>query len=97
VLHTPDIAGGALDGITRQTIITIAKDLGYEVVERRITRDEFILQMKRSLLVLRLKLHRSVNMMIVKLVKVVVARSRRLFKKHSLMPFKVKIQNMNTG
>lgn len=41
VLHTPDLAGGALDGITRQTIITIAKDLGYEVVERRITRDEF--------------------------------------------------------
>ncbi len=41
VLHTPDIAGGALDGITRQTVITIAKDLGYDVVERRITRDEF--------------------------------------------------------
>jgi len=41
VLHTPDLAGGALEGITRQTVITIAKDLGYEVVERRITRDEF--------------------------------------------------------
>ncbi|MEZ6841215.1 aminotransferase class IV [Acinetobacter baumannii] len=36
-----DIAGGALAGITRQTVMTIAKDLGYEVVERRITRDEF--------------------------------------------------------
>ena len=41
VLHTPDLSGGALDGITRQTIITIAHDLGYQVVERRITRDEF--------------------------------------------------------
>lgn len=41
VLHTPDLAGGALDGITRQTIITFAQDLGIEVVQRRITRDEF--------------------------------------------------------
>ena len=41
VIHTPEISGGALDGITRQTIITIARDLGYEVIERRITRDEF--------------------------------------------------------
>lgn len=40
-LHTPDLAGGALDGITRQTIITFAKDFGIEVIERRITRDEF--------------------------------------------------------
>lgn len=41
MIHTPEISGGALDGITRQTIITIARDLGYEVIERRITRDEF--------------------------------------------------------
>lgn len=40
-LHTPDLAGGALDGITRQTIITFAKELGIDVTERRITRDEF--------------------------------------------------------
>ena len=30
----------ALDGITRRTIIEIAKKLGVEVVEKRITRDE---------------------------------------------------------
>ena len=40
VLHTPDLAGGALAGITRATIITFADELGIRVVERRITRDE---------------------------------------------------------
>ena len=42
-LHTPDLGGGALDGITRRTIIQFAEDLGIKVVERRITRDEFYL------------------------------------------------------
>lgn len=42
-LHTPDLAGGALDGITRRTIIQFASDLGIKVHERRITRDEFYL------------------------------------------------------
>jgi branched-chain amino acid aminotransferase len=40
-LHTPDLAGGALNGITRNTIMTFAAELGIAVVERRITRDEF--------------------------------------------------------
>ena len=39
-LHTPDLAGGALEGITRATIIEFANELGIPVVERRITRDE---------------------------------------------------------
>ena len=30
----------ALDGITRRTVIEIARDMGLEVVEKRITRDE---------------------------------------------------------
>ena len=39
VIYTPDLAS-ALDGITRKTIMSMAKDLGIEVQEKRITRDE---------------------------------------------------------
>lgn len=39
VLHTPTLTS-ALDGITRRTIMQLARDNGYEVVESRITRDE---------------------------------------------------------
>jgi branched-chain amino acid aminotransferase len=42
-LHTPDLAGGALEGITRATIIEFADELGIPVFERRITRDEVYL------------------------------------------------------
>ncbi|UDG83272.1 branched-chain amino acid transaminase [Candidatus Vallotia lariciata] len=38
-LHTPDLSS-CLNGITRDTIITLAKDFGIEVIEKRITRDE---------------------------------------------------------
>jgi branched-chain amino acid aminotransferase len=39
VIYTPDVAS-CLDGITRDAAITIARDLGFEVREKRITRDE---------------------------------------------------------
>lgn len=39
VLYTPDLTS-ALDGITRRTVMTLAGELGIEVVEKRITRDE---------------------------------------------------------
>ena len=39
ILYTPDLAS-CLDGITRNAIITIAKELGIEFREKRITRDE---------------------------------------------------------
>jgi branched-chain amino acid aminotransferase len=38
-LFTPDLAS-CLDGITRDSVVTIAKDFGIEIVEKRITRDE---------------------------------------------------------
>jgi branched-chain amino acid aminotransferase len=38
-IYTPDLAS-CLDGITRDSVITMARDLGIPVVEKRITRDE---------------------------------------------------------
>ena len=38
-LYTPDLAS-CLEGITRASVITIARDLGYTIQEKRITRDE---------------------------------------------------------
>ncbi len=39
VIYSPDLTS-ALDGITRRTIMQLADELGYKVVEKRITRDE---------------------------------------------------------
>src|SRR5207237_9472259 len=38
-LYTPPVAGGILEGITRETILRIAKDKGIPVEERRFSRD----------------------------------------------------------
>jgi branched-chain amino acid aminotransferase len=40
VIYTPDLSAGALNGITRNTVFHIAKDLDLEIVQKRITRDE---------------------------------------------------------
>lgn len=39
IIYTPDLTS-ALDGITRRTIIQLAEEMDYEVVVKRITRDE---------------------------------------------------------
>jgi len=39
-IHTPDVGSGALKGITRDTVMTLARELGYPVHQRRILRDE---------------------------------------------------------
>jgi branched-chain amino acid aminotransferase len=39
-IYTPDLSAGALNGITRNTIFHIAADLGIEIIQKRLTRDE---------------------------------------------------------
>ena len=39
MIYTPDLTS-ALEGITRNTIIALAEEAGYPVIEKRITRDE---------------------------------------------------------
>ena len=38
-IYTPDLAS-CLDGITRDSVVTLARDMGIEVIEKRLTRDE---------------------------------------------------------
>ncbi|MBH1964745.1 MAG: branched-chain amino acid transaminase [Comamonadaceae bacterium] len=40
VVYTPDLSAGALNGITRNTVLHICEDLGVKLVQKRITRDE---------------------------------------------------------
>jgi len=40
VLHTPDLASSILEGITRDTVIRLAREMKLEVHEGRITRDQ---------------------------------------------------------
>ena len=42
-LVTPPVAAGALEGITQDSVVTIARDLGYEVVEANILRTDLYL------------------------------------------------------
>jgi branched-chain amino acid aminotransferase len=39
-LYTPPLSAGCLDGVTRDTVITIAHDLGYEVHEKNLVRTD---------------------------------------------------------
>jgi branched-chain amino acid aminotransferase len=40
VIKTPPTSTSILEGITRETVITLARDLGYELIEQKFTRDE---------------------------------------------------------
>ncbi len=40
VIHTPDLSSSILEGITRDTVITLAREMGLEVREGRVTRDQ---------------------------------------------------------
>ena len=43
VIYTPDLSTGILPGITRDTVIQIAQDLGYTVVEKNLIRSDLYL------------------------------------------------------
>jgi branched-chain amino acid aminotransferase len=43
VVQTPPLSSGILEGVTRDSIMTIARDLGYDVVERDIVRTDLYL------------------------------------------------------
>jgi branched-chain amino acid aminotransferase len=43
VIYTPDLATGILPGITRDTVMQIAQDLGYSVVEKTLIRSDLYL------------------------------------------------------
>jgi branched-chain amino acid aminotransferase len=40
VLYTPDLSCSILEGITRDTVMTLARELGLPIVETRLTRDQ---------------------------------------------------------
>jgi len=40
ILYTPEAESSILPGITRASVIELARDLGYEVVEKLITKEE---------------------------------------------------------
>jgi branched-chain amino acid aminotransferase len=43
-LHTPALDGAILPGITRDSLLTLARDLGFTVIERRMAIDEVLAQ-----------------------------------------------------
>ncbi|MGP8164100.1 MAG: aminotransferase class IV [Steroidobacteraceae bacterium] len=43
-LHTPELDGAILPGVTRDSLITLGRHLGYTVVERRMALDELLEQ-----------------------------------------------------
>jgi branched-chain amino acid aminotransferase len=47
-LHTPEINDSILEGITRKSILTLARDAGIKVVERKLDINELILDIKAN-------------------------------------------------
>lgn len=41
-LHTPELDGAILPGVTRDSLLTLSRSLGYEVHERRMALDELL-------------------------------------------------------
>lgn len=90
VLYTPSMDSSNLKGITRESIKQLANDLGYEVVEERISRERLYLLMKYFSAELLLKLLLSVQLIIKSLVQVKEVQFQKNYKKLSLTLLKAK-------
>lgn len=96
VIYTPDLAS-CLDGITRDATLTIARDLGIEVREKRITRDEMYCADEAFSPARPPKSRRSANWTTASLAKAVVARSPNACRTRSSPPSAAPTKNTGSG
>ena len=97
-LYTPAMSSSNLKGITRDSIMTIAGDLGYEVVEERSSQEkDYTLLMKSSSPEPQLKLLLFVQLITEPLELVKEDRFLKNCKPHSLTLSKPKLKTNTTG
>ena len=95
-LYTPDLAS-CLDGITRDAVLTMARDLGIAVIEKRITRDEIYAATKRSSPAPPRKSRRSANSTTARSAPAIAARSPKSCSRCSSTWSPARRRNTSTG
>ena len=96
-ITTPPVSDDVLKGITRDTAIQLARDLGYEVIETSILPDTLLNADECFFTGTRLKLHPFVKLIINPLVTVVKGQSPIKSKHCILISLKVNPKNTITG
>ena len=84
-LITPPLSSSILDGITRDSVMKIAKDLNIDCIERRITRKSFISPMSYFSLELLQKLPQSEVLIESRLAKAKEVQLQKVFRMYFLV------------